>query len=549
MTQLTSAISEVDRRFEELKSEFVNGWQSSCKDLRDYIQPTRGNFDEDTESRGEMINHQKVLDGYASLASEILASGLLSGMTSPSRPWFKLALDDDLFNNDPTVRVWLDDTEKRIRSVLNQSNIYQVLFGAYKEIGAFGTACFIVLEDFEDVVRGYSFTSGEYYLGIDNRGRVNAFGREYWMTVDQMVIEFGLESCSPQVQSEYKNNARGTYHKVKHLIEKADYKVDGLPTNGMEYRSVYWEGTSKNTDFLAKRGFNKFAVIAPRWETVTTHQVYGKGPGWNALGDIKQLQKTADDKLKLQEKLHNPPVTANEDIEGFINLVPGGISRTSANLPDGGVRPAYTVPDALQSFIEMENHLKENIDKFFFVNLFLMILNMDRTNMTATEVAERQQEKIMMMGSILHRLQEELLDPLIDLVFGIMLDNGLIAQPPQQIQGMELKVKYISILAQAQEAVGVNSIKRVMESAIGISQVRPDILDNFDFDEVARQLNEGEGAPAKLILDPQVVAEQRQYKQQVQAMQQMAQIGKDGGSGIKNIAEANKTANEAQQTQ
>ena len=541
-----SAISEADRRFEGLKSEFVNGWKTSCMDLRDYIQPTRGNFDEDIEKRGEMIDHQKVLDGYASIASEILASGLLSGMTSPSRPWFKLAIDDDLFNNEPIVRQWLDDTEKRIRTVLNQSNTYQALYGTYKEIGTFGSGAFIVLEDFEDVVRIHTFTSGEYFLGIDNRGRVTSFAREYWMTVEQLVNEFGLESCSPQVQSQWQTGKRNAYHQVKHLIEKNDYKIEGVPENGMEFRSLYWEAGNKAGDFLAKRGFNRFPIIAPRWETVTTSQVYGKGPGWNALGDIKQLQKTTDDKLKIQEKLHNPPVTADDDIEGFINLVPGGVSRTSPNAPDGGVRPAYTVPDALQSFIEMETHLKENIDKFFFVNLFLMLINIDKTNMTATEISERQQEKIMMMGPILHRLQEELLDPLIDLIFGVMLDNGLIAPPPEQIQGLELRVRYISVLAQAQEAVGVNQIKRVMESALAISQARPDILDNFNFDEIAKQLNEMEGAPAKLILDQEAIDELRAQRQQVQAAQQLAVIGKDGGAAVDSMASANQKLTESQ---
>ena len=543
----TTPINEADQRFNSLKSEFNDNWESSCSDLRDYIEPTRGSFDGDNGSRGGMIDHQKVLDGYASIANDILASGLLSGMTSPMRPWFKLAVDDDLFNDEPIIRIWLDDTEKRIRTALNQSNVYQTLYGCYKEIGSFGTGCFMVLEDFEDIIRCHMFTSGEYYLSVDNKGRVNGLAREFYMTVDQIVKEFEYENCSGTVQSNYDNNQRGIYYNIRHLVEDNDYKIAGLPEdNDMKYRSLYWESGNKSGDFLAKRGFKRFNILAPRWETATMSQPYGKGPGWRALGDIKQLQKTTDDKLQLQEKLHRPPTVSDADIEGHINLIPGGNTKASFNVPNPGVRAAYQVPDALNSFIEMNTHLKQNIDKFFFVNLFQMLLNIDNTNMTATEVAERQQEKIMMMGPILHRLQEELLDPLIDIVFSIMLDNGLLLPVPQQLSGMNLRVKYISILAQAQEAAGVNQIARVMEKALAIAQARPDILDNWNFDQIAREINEMEGAPAKIILDEESVLEKREADQQAAQMAQMAQVGKDGGSAIKNLAEANKIAQEAQ---
>ena len=98
------------------------------------------------------------------------------------------------------------------------------------------------------------------------------------------------------------------------------------------------------------------------------------------------------------------------------------------------------------------------------------------------------------------------------------------------------------MLAQAQEAVGVNQIKSVLETSLALSQARPDILDNFDFDEIARQLNEMENAPAKILLDDDEVEELRAQKQQMEQMQQMAQLAKEGGAGLKSVAEANEVA-------
>lgn len=554
--QYVKSLNEADQRFDQMRNEYHNDWKTSHQDLRDYIAPTRGHFDDDDHNRGEMINHQLVLDGYATLASQILESGLMSGMTSPFNPWFKIEMYNKALNEFDEVRVWLDDTEAKMRKTMSQSNLYQSLSGLYSEIGPFGIGCIVVTEDDEDGIRCELFTVGEYYLGTNNKGRVNSFAREFWMTTEQMVNEFGYESVSATIQNEWDNNQRFNWHAVRHLImPNNNRRIEFADMNGMPYLSLYWEKGTYADGFLARRGFLWFPVIAPRWETVTTHQVYGKGPGWHALGDVKQLQKTVDDKLKIQEKLHNPPMSADADMEGFLDLVPGGVTRTSFNLPDAGVKPTYTVPDALNSFIEMETHLKGNIDKFFFVNLFLMLMNIDKTNMTATEIAERQQEKIMMMGPILHKLQEELLDPLIDIVFNIMYTNGLLSAPPDILldpanpELQELKIKYISILAQAQEAVGVQQIQRVMQTVTALAQARPDILDNFDFDEIAKQVNDMEGAPAKIILDDESIQELRQMRQQVQQSQQLASISKEGAQAGKALAEANKSAVEAQQQQ
>jgi hypothetical protein len=164
----------------------------------------------------------------------------------------------------------------------------------------------------------------------------------------------------------------------------------------------------------------------------------------------------------------------------------------------------------------------------------------------------------MMMGPILHRLKEELLDPLHDIVFGILWDNSvslwgteqemfaILRPPPPQLIGANIRVKYISILAQAQEALGVQQIQRVMETTTAISQFRPDILDNFDFDYIAREVNDAEGAPAKMMLDAESVEALRQQRQQVQAAQQLASIGKDGSTALRNVAKAQADSEKVQ---
>jgi hypothetical protein len=268
---------------------------------------------------------------------------------------------------------------------------------------------------------------------------------------------------------------------------------------------------------LSERGYKRFPIIAPRWDAITTDDTYGYGPGWHALGSIKELQKTRKDKLIVQDKIGNPPVQQDTSVVGHANLLPGGVTKVSSNLPNSGVRPAYQVDPAIDVFLSAIQECKDEIDRFFFVNLFLMLMNMDASKMTATEVAERQQEKIMMMGPALHRLDEEMLTPTLELLYGIMEDNGLIPEFPAQMQGVALKIEYTSILAQAQRALGVTKIERVLGLIGSIAPLMPEILDNIDPDEVAHIINDLEGAPAKIIRQNDVrdaIREQKAQQQQ-----------------------------------
>lgn len=534
------ALSAYQKRFDSLKREY-DQYLSLHKDLSDYINPKRGIFNGDRTKLGRKIDHQKLLNSYATHAQRVLASGLMSGMTNKSVEWFRLTLDNIQMLELPDVREWMDSVQQIMFAVMNKSNIYDVFYHCYEEIGQFGPGCFMVLDDYLDVIRGKSFTVGEYYLATDEKGRVNKFAREFELTVGQMVNEFGLESVSSSVRAQYENNQREVKIKICHLIEENMYrKEDFVDSINMKFISVYWENGNKENLFLAKRGFRRFPVVAPRWETITTDDVYGSCPGVDALGAIKELQKTRKDKLISQEKMHTPPMQEDSSVTGTSNYLPGGITKTEGSQQSQGVRPAYQINPALESFLQLIEEEKEEIDRFFFVNLFLMLLNIDKTNMTATEVAERQQEKLMMLGPVLHRLDEEMLSPTLDLVFAICEENQLFPQAPDSILGQKIKIEYTSILAQAQMAMGVTKIERVIGVAGQLLQVTqdPSSVDSLDADECLRQSAEMEGAVTKIIKSKEEVEAIREQRQQQQQMAQMSEMANQGADTANKLAGA-----------
>ena len=525
------------KRFKAIESEGQK-WVPAWKDLSKYHDQTRGRFLGDDPNRGKMIDHKTILDGHSTQAVNIMASGMQSGMTSPSRPWFKIRVPDEELMKIQAVGMWCDNVTKQMLKICDQSNVYGVFYSMYKEIGIFAVATSMWLEDVDKVIRGKSFTCGEYYLGINAQGLVDTFGRRYKLQVNQMIDEFGKENCSPEVQNKHENNQMDDWIEIYHLIEPNTSKVEGFEDQqNMPYRSVYWEPNAGD-DLLAFRGFHERPFIAPRWDTVTTDTIYGYGPGWNALGNAKQLQKTQLDKLIAQEKSHNPPMQKDGSIEGHVNLLPGGITVTSSSVPNAGVRPAYQINADLKSFLELIDSLRTSINRDFFVDLFLMMVNFDKSNMTATEVAERQQEKIMMMGPILERLQNEMLDPFLDRLFNIMERNMLLPPPPEEMQGAPLEVEYVSILAQAQRAIGVNSISRVIGFIGGITPVKQDAADVIDIDEAIREVAKLEGIPANLIQEKDIINKIREQRAQAQQMQQNLAAAETMSKAAKNAAGA-----------
>lgn len=525
----------LERRFQNLKTDHQK-FVPAYKELK-LINPMRGIFNNDRSKVGQMINHKELLSAHATHAQRIFASGLQSGMTSKSTRWFRLSIKDKIRMDAPGVREWLDDTQDIMCDVINQTNSYETFYGVYEEEAQFGTACFLVLEDFEKVFRTRLMTCGEYFLAVDNKGRPNRFAREFEMTVEQLVREFGLESVSAQVKGMWENKQYQQAIKVCHMIEPNDTRnVNMLDNKNMAYRSIYWEQGKKEEGYLRVSGHRSFRVVAPRWDTITTDAIYGYGPGWYALGSVRELQATRLDKLMTQAKLHNPPTQQDASVQGNANLLPGGTTKVSSNAPNAGVRASYQVPDALESFIQLLEEEKDEIDKFFFVNLFLMLASMDSRQMTAEEVSTRQQEKMMMMGPALHRLENEMLTPFLELVYEIMEEAGLIPELPEALIGVEINIEFTGILAQAQKAIAVQKIDAVLNRAGALAGFgRTDAFDVIDLDEAQREAAQMDGAPARVILDKDIVdraRKDREVKQQQAVALEAANSAADTASKL-----------------
>ena len=516
-----------------------SSWDTHWMELSQYQQPRLGRFMKTDRNNGGK-RHQNILDNTAIFAHRTLAAGMMSGMTSPARPWFRLTLADKDLMEFASVKAWLHQVTKLLQAVFGASNTYRALHSCYEELGLFGTWASIVLPNYNNVLHHYPLTTGEYALATDNEGNVNTLAREYQMTVEQMVGQFGKENVSQTVANMYDTHKYDAWVDVIHLIEpRRDRDARKKDGKNMPFKSCYIEpGAEAYSDkYLSESGFLDFPVLAPRW-VVTGNDVYGQSPGMECQGDVRQLQHQQLRKGQAIDYQTNPPIqvpTAYKDQAR--NRLPGGVMFVDVTGPGGGVRSAYEVNLNLQHLREDIMDVRERIRSAYYADLFMMLANDTRSGITATEVAERHEEKLLMLGPVLERLDNELLTPKIDLAFAYCMRAGILPPAPQEVQGMELKVELVSVLAQAQRMVAASGVDRLLGSVGNMAQFKPEVLDKVDFDQVVDDYGEMFGVNPALIVTDEKVAQLRAERAQQAQMAQRA-------AAMPALADAAKTASD-----
>lgn len=498
-------------------------WLMHWREISEYQQPRLGRYMVTDVNKG-WKRHNSIYDNTAIGASRTLAAGMMSGMTSPARPWFKMELADrDLMEYGP-VKSWLFACTNLIRDIFARSNTYRSLHQGYEELGLFGTWATVVLPDFDNVLHMHSMTIGEYALGTDHRGRVNTLGREFQMTVGQIVNQFGLNNCSTTIKTLYERNQLDSWVPVVHMLEPNTWRdLTKRDNRNMAYSSSYLELGGNEDKFLSQSGFKKFPALAPRW-AVTGNDIYGNSPGMEAQGDVKQLQHEQLRKSQAIDYQVNPPLQVPTQYKDAArNRLPGGIMYADVTQAGGGIRSAFEVNLNLQHLLEDIADVRARVRSAYYADLFMMLANDTRSGITATEVAERHEEKMLMIGPVLERLHDELLKPLIDIAFDYAAEAGILPEPPKELQGMELNTEFISTLAQAQRIVSAQGMDRLLATVGNIAGLNPGVLDKIDFDQAVDDYGQMYGVNPEIIVPDDVVAEKRAAREkQTQAMQTAA---------------------------
>ncbi|MDR1684868.1 MAG: head-tail connector protein [Desulfovibrio sp.] len=531
------------RRLHVLEQERKKGWESHWRDLSQHFLPRRARFLDSGEETNRGDPRNKLQDSIGIMALRILANGMQSGLTSPARPWFSLTLEDMELAKSEDAKFWLNAVYENMVSVFSKSNFYDQIHVLYSELAAFGTAAMILEQDVQGVIRCRTLTVGEYCIDTGENGRVDSLYRRIRMTPRQ-VLQAWPESCPETIRQSVKSD-NAEWITILHAVEPNKEVVRGSGRgNERPWRSVFivLEGASR--ECLEDSGYYEFPALCPRW-VVTGSDVYGACPAMDALPDCKQLQAISKDTRMALELEVRPPLLVTASTDAGLNISPGAVNFASGlSKGQDAVIPLYQAKANLTGAKDTRLELKDQIQRHFHNDLFLMISEAHK-NMTATEVAERNGEKMLMLGPVLDRLRSELFQPLIERVYGIMDRAGLIPFPPESLTEQPIKVEFISILAQAQKAAGVGTVGQMVQFIGQLAALKqsPEPLDKLDVDKVIDVMADLLGSQPGIILSDDAAEEIRlQRAQQVQQAQQMemlskgAEIADRGSKALGNLA-------------
>lgn len=519
----------VDQRLSALKSErsyYIDEWRDCC----DLVLGARGRWLLSTGQKLSSRRYDLLYNEEAKYAANTLASGMMAGITSPARPWFKLETPDpDMMDYGP-VKEWLEKVQQIMFAIFRKSNFYNAAHTMYKEMGVFGNAPMGIYQDFNNIIRCENYTIGSYYLAANGQRQVDTFYREYRPTVIQMIDKFGLKNVSRAVRQQYEKGNYDTTVEVIHAIEPNKWRQFNSPlAKDMKFSSMYFEKAEDRDSALSISGFEEDPIMSPRWE-VLGEDVYSTFyPGIDCMGTNKSLQVEELDKAVAIEKMHNPAMVADASInQDGIDLVAGGVTfvPNMSAMGKPGLQSAYDINFRIGDLKE-DIAMKENrIQRAFYADLFLMVTEMDRAQITATEIAERKEEKMLMLGPVLERLNDEFLDPTIDRTFNLAQKAGILPPAPEELRDVDLKVEYISVLAQAQKAISTASMESTAAFAANLAALSPEAVDKINVDEMIDEHARAKGSPAKSIRTEDEVAEIREARAQqmagLQAQEQAA---------------------------
>lgn len=516
---------KVQSRWDALKEE-RSSWMSHWKDISEVLLPRAGCFLPTENNRGGKAAFRKILDSTGTRALRTLSGGMMSGMTSPARPWFRLTTFNPELDESYEVKVWMSQVTSLMQMVFYKSNTYRALQMAYEELGAFGTSATLIYDDFDRVIHCHPLTIGEFAIATDSRGRVNTVYREFRMTVAMLVQEFGLENVSRTVKDLYERGQMDEWVEVINAIEpRTERDPRKTDAKNMPYLSVYFEKSSDKGRVLRETGFTEFPAMCARW-SVTGGDIYGTSPGMEALGDLCQLQQMQFRKSQAIDYKVHPPVLIPSEMKNMgTQFLPGGVIPYSNAQQAQQIRSAYMVDLDLNSLLVDIQDVRQRINEAFYRDIFMLMVNSTDKTMTATEVTERHEEKMLLMGPVLERLNAEMLDPLINIVFNKLVQADLLPPLPEDLQGQQLNVEFISILAQAQKAISTNSVDRMFSVLGNLAGMKPDIVDNVDLDFWPQWYADALGVDPRFIVSGKKVAvirEQRaRAEQQAVAMEQL----------------------------
>lgn len=525
--------------FEQRRAELKNIFgqiKPDLQDLADYFAPNAVRFIARNINKPH-VKSKKILDSTTFIAVRNFASGMMTGATSPTRRWFKTGImnrDNKKNKMSYAAKLWCSNQAELSRKILYASNFYQLLPEVYEQLGVFLFSCMAMEKDYDNVANFKVLPIGSYYYSKDGRGVVDTVCRNYMESAKNLVERYGLENCSDAVQQVYKTRPNDMFEIVHFVEPNREYK-EGSPISAQKkFISVTYEVGNGTTSFLKKAGFDKFPYVVFEASCNGEDAYPSKGCGIYALPDAKQLMSMIKELGKAVKKMVSPAYQGSASLKNKrLSDNPGFFNEDGDN--GAGIRPIHEVNPQVLELKNIIAELRENIKSIFYNDLFAMILNTAERGRTATEVNELKEEKLVLLSPLLEQIHTAL-KQILDWLFYTEMEAGILPEVPQELEGEEIEIEFISTLAQAMKAQNISSMERFITFTANMAQaVDPVLIKKIKGEKMIDDYADFANIDPNQIAPNEELEALRQQQAEKQAQAEQMQQLQAGSEMIKNI--------------
>ena len=507
------------------------------KEIRSYLAPDTGCFDDPTSTSAMKKDafYKQNVNTLPSFYLYQLAVALVMNLTPSRLHWFRLRVPEQTWEE----QAFLKQAEDKMLRVFSKAGVYDHLMNMFYEAPLYGCAAMGINEDLELGVDLVPSTIGEFWLAEDYRGVPNCIYRRFAMSAFNLQAQFGYDKCPDVVKKALDGEKFDTEFTVIHAVEQNPRYNPKNPFN-KEYISVYFCEEAKEEDgFLEYKTTKRFPFVTCRWDRYGKNP-YGFGIGRRVLGDVKSLQAYEKDLAKASKKKISPPLKGSVDLKKVV-IDTSAESVTYTNDPNG-LTPLFNVNYETREALENIQRINDRIYRMTYNDLFLAILNKDKT-MSATEAAAIVKEKEA-LGAVVERFQRETLKPLIENTFLILLEQGALGEVPPSMRGKDMSIEYQSVLSSTQEIGDLQNIDRWLQFVSQVATINPEVARKPDVLAIADYYADRLNIDFNLIKDNEAVQQQQQEEAEAQAQLEQQQLAMQQAQvqagAVKDYAQAQK---------
>lgn len=541
-----SRVQERLKKLEQAKQPWLIPWQR----IGEFVRTRKQDFTTPVVQASFLTG--KIFDSTAPNAAHLMASSLVGQLFPNSKRAFRIVPPRGMrkqAKQSKEVRRYFERVTEEICNAFDHPSAgFMLALQEYMEDQvAFGTSGIYVKESNDDDMP-VTFTVVDCKVACiddDKEGFVDTVYIKRRVSVKQLVEEYGLDRVSEESADAYNNGDLDRMVTVVNAVEPRTQGKGAFGAAGFPIASIHIEMEANKV--LKNSGFYDMPIFMARFWKMAG-EIYGRSPAFEAMPDIIELNIKREYTTVAEEKILNPPIAFFQD-----GSLGGGTLRTGAGavnvfqvsgrmMQSDPFKQLITIGDIKPTYQRI-TELIEIIKRHFMLDRLLDLNNNSR--MTLGEAQIRNQLRGESLSSVYSRQITEFFNRLIEHVFSVMWNRGLLGYPandprakeaedrgaepfiiPQSILDLQdadadaYEIEFVSPAAHIIRQAELQGIQQTITFAVETSGVSPDILDNLDMDEAMRVVQELTGAPPSIMRSLEEVDEIRNQRAQSQAAQQ-----------------------------